>query len=662
MERQYTLEKIQLGNVGPVRIVQLYADGFESLATGEKIFSYHLSMAAIAARDIAVDQSHRDALEIRDILEALYTYPNGIDPDLFRQIEVYTKLFWINNGMYDHITSSKFIPEFSFKQFSAAAASAVENGAVIKYRTGETLSGLLKRLRPVMFDPSIDPVRTNKTPGEDFIKGSANNYYEGVSFSELEEWSRGGKEHHPLNSKVVKRNGEITEEVYRTGTIDIGGNIPPGRYASDLHAAILHLEKAKEFACTPHQGETIDRLITYYRTGDPEDWRRFNISWCADTEPRIEFIHGFIEVYLDPRGAKGEFESVISFADPLLTEAVKKIGDHAQYFEDRLPWEKRYKKTNVRPLKASVINVIIGTGGSGPLSAIGINLPNEQKIREQYGSKSVSLNNIVDAYDKSSGKDVLREFAFDEKEISLGERYGMMTNNLHTALHEVLGHGSGKLNPVMTLDPHLALPGYYSTIEEARADLVALWHIWDEKLIELGIIPNAEIPVVMYNKEVLNGMMLQLQRVPPGHDRLEEDHMKDHQLIAHWLFKNAGCIARVSRDGKTYFHVTDYQKMREGVGRLLSEMMRIKAEGDYKTAKDLVDTYGWKIDTDLRDEVLLRMEKLDRAVYTGFVMPRLVPVHEKSGTITDILVEYPLDLSKQMLEYSSMTCRHTVSR
>jgi dipeptidyl-peptidase-3 len=656
MERKYTIEKLQMGDVGPVRIVQLYADGFEKLSKKEKIFTYYLAQSALAARDIAIDQRHRNALEIRELLEAVYSHPQGIDPALLEQITLYTKLFWVNNSQYDNITSRKFVPMFSAEQFSIAVKAAMFNGAAVSMTNGETIDQKLERLRRSIFDITYEPVQTNKTPGEDMIAGSANNNYDGTTFAEVEAWAKAGNEKNPLNSKVVKENGQLVEKVYRTGNKHLGGKIPAGMYAEDLQVAISYLEKAKAFASNKRQAENLDKLIKFYRTGDLNDWREYNIGWVKETESQVDMIHGFIEVYLDARGAKGQFESVVNFANPELTELFQKVGTNAQYFEDRMPWEAKYKKGDVKPLKYTVINVVVETGDAGPVSAIGINLPNEQDVREQYGSKSVTLYNIVDAYEKTGGKDILKEFAADQEEIELSERFGSLADNMHTALHEVLGHASGKISPNLKIDPQAALPGYYSTLEEARADLVALYHIWDPKLVEIGIIPNTmDVVKAMYTKEVRNAGLIQLQRVPKGHDQLEEDHMKNRQMIVHWLWKNADCIERYQKEGKTYFRVTSYEKMRDGVGKLLAEVQRIKSEGDLAGAKLLIDTYGFKIDTTLRDEVLARMEKLDRAVYTGFVMPKLEPVNDAKGKITDVKIEYPMDLGKQMLEYSSFT-------
>lgn len=657
-ERQYTIEKIQMGDFGPVRIVQLYVDGFEKLSLKEKTLLYYLYQAAIAARDIAIDQRHRNALEVRDLLEAIYTHPKGIGKKILDQIVLYTKFFWVNNSMYDNITSRKFVMPCSFDGFSSAVKQAVRNGAKIPLNNGETLDQKLARLKPLMFDPAFEPILTNKTPREDMIAGSANNLYEGVTYAEVDAWAKAGNEKNNLNSKVVKVNGQLVEKVYRTGNKHLGGNIPAGMYAEDLQAAISFLEKAKEYASNARQADNIDKLIKYYQTGNLNDWREYNIGWVKETESQVDMIHGFVEVYLDARGAKGQFEAVINFANPELTEVFQKVGNNAQYFEDRMPWAEQYKKKDVKPLKYTVINVVVETGDAGPVSAIGINLPNEQDVREQYGSKSVTLYNIVDAYDKTSGKDILKEFAFNNEEIALQEKYGNIADNLHTALHEVLGHASGKVSPNLKGDPQAALPGYYSTLEECRADLVALWHIWDPKLVEIGILPNTmDIVKTMYNKEIRNACLIQLQRVPKGQNQLEEDHMKNRQWIAHWLWKNADCIERVEKEGKTYFHITSYEKMRDGVGKLLAEVQRIKSEGDFDAAKKMIDTYGLKIDTTLRDQVLARMEKLDRAVYTGFVMPKLEPVKDKKGNITDVKISYPLDLGKQMLEYSAFTKR-----
>ncbi|HWP82987.1 MAG TPA: peptidase M49 [Bacteroidota bacterium] len=641
MERKYSLER-----VGPARVVQLYADGFEQLSTREKIFAYYLAQAAIAARDISIDQHHRNALEIRDLIEDIVSHHEGIDPAVYQKILTYTKLFWINNGPYDNITSTKFVVECTEEEFRQAAEIAMKNGANLGLGS-ESLDAKLNRLKRMLFDPKYDAMLTNKTPGADWVKESAVNFYEGLTLAEVERYSKSGKEKNPLNSKLVKVGGKIMEEIWRAG----GDGVPPGKYAADLEASISFLEKAIPYASGPHQQETIRKLIKYFRTGDLEDFRQYNIHWVSDTSS-IDMIHGFIEVYLDPRGQKAEFESSVYWSDQQLTKSIKDIGANAQYFEDKMPWDDRYKKQGIKPLAANVVNIVLSTGGTGPVSPIGINLPNEQIIREQYGSKSVVLNNIIDAADKSSGQVLTDEFAFDQEEKDLQYKHGTLAANMMTALHEVLGHASGKT--MVAGDPAQYLPGYYSTLEEGRADLVALWHIWDDKLIELGSIPSKDVARQMYNAYVRNALLLQLRRIPSG-DQIEQDHMKNRQMVALYILKNSDAIRMEKRDGKTFVKVVNYEKMREMVGRLLAEVMRIKAEGDLQGAKKLIDTYGLKIDTGLRDEVLERIKHLDIASYIGYVMPDYEPVKDSNGEIVDVKVSYPQDLMTQMLKYSAFT-------
>jgi dipeptidyl-peptidase-3 len=642
MERRYTLER-----VGPARVVQLYADGFEQLSTQQKIFAYYLAQAALAARDIAIDQHHRYALEIRDLLEGIITHRAGIDPAVYGAILTYTKLFWINNGPYDNVTSKKFVLECTPEQFRAAAETAKHNGA--DFGNGsESLDQQLKRLSPFLFDPLVEPMMTNKTPGTDWVKESGVNFFgRDLTLKEVEQWIKSGKQRNDLNSKIIKKNGKLVEDVWRAG----GEGQPAGLYADDLEATIFYLERAIPYASGPHQQETIRKLIKYFRTGDLNDFRQFNIHWVADTSS-VDFIHGFIEVYLDPLGLKAEFESSIFWADQQLSKSIRDIGANARYFEERMPWDDKYKNLNVQPLQANFVNIVVSTGGTGPVSPIGINLPNEQYVRERYGSKSVVLNNIIDASDKASGTILTDEFAYDQEEKELQYTYGTLASNMLTSLHEVLGHASGKT--MVAGDPASYLPGYYSTLEEGRADLVALWHIWDEKLIELGAIPTIDVAKQMYNAYIRNGLLMQLRRIPHG-DQIEEDHMKNRQMVAMYIYKNSDAIRMERRGGKTYVKVVDYQKMRDMVGKLLAEVMRIKAEGDLSAAKNLIDTYGLKFDPALRDEVLERIKHLDVASYNGFVMPEYEPVTDASGTITDVKVSYPLDLMKQMLSYSAFT-------
>lgn len=642
MDRKYSLER-----VGPARVVQLYADGFDQLSTREKIFAFYLTRAALASRDIAIDQHHRWALEIRSLLEALVTHKEGIDPAVYEKILTYTKLFWLNNGPYDNITSRKYVIDCGKADFKSAAEQAQKNGADLNLGS-ETLDAKLTRLESFLFDPAVEPMMTSKTPGQDWIKESGVNFYsKGLTQKDVEKFVQSGRQKNDLNSTLVKTNGKVSEEIWRAG----GNGIDRGLYAADLEATIFYLEKAIPFASGPVQQETIRRLIRHFRTGSFEDFRQFNIQWVGDTSS-IDFIHGFIEVYLDPMGMKAEFESTIYWSDQQLSKSIQEIGANAQYFEDQMPWEDKYKKQGIKPLAASFVNVVLSSGGTGPVSPIGINLPNEQLVREQHGSKSVVLNNIIDAGNKSSGQVLMDEFAYDQAEKDLQLKYGTLADNMMTALHEVLGHASGKT--MVAGDPSNYLPGYYSTLEEGRADLVALWHIWDDKLIELGAIPGKDVARQMYDSYIRNALLLQLRRISHG-DQIEEDHMKNRQMVAMYIFKNSDAVKMEKKDGKTFVKVIDYDKMRGMVGKLLAEVMRIKAEGDLQAAKNLIDTYGLKIDTALRDEVLERIKHLDVASYSGFVMPEYEPVTDASGTITNVTVSYPMDLTKQMLGYSKFT-------
>lgn len=647
-KRVYSIER-----VGPARVVQLYADGFEKLTAREKAFSYYLYLASIAGRDIAIDQHHADALEVRELLEQIYRNPAGIPPSVHQSLTEYLKLFWINNGFYDNLTSAKFVPSITFEEFRAAAENAERNGSQ-RVRAHESLAATAERLKAIMFDPARDARLTNKSPGEDWISGSAVNFYgKELTYPEVEEWAKAGNERNPLNSKVIKEDGTIREMVWRAG----GEGVAPGMYAADLSAVIGYLEKAIPYASSDHQRGTVGKLIRYLRTGDLNDFREYNIHWVSDSSA-VDFILGFIEVYLDPRGQKAEWESAIYYTDPEQTEMMNNLARYAQYFEDKAPWADQYKKKIDRSPIANVINVIIETGGTGPVSPIGINLPNEQKIREDYGSKSVLLHNVVDAYDKSSGKDLLKEFAWDQEEIDNQEKYGSIADNLHTAMHEVIGHGSGKVSPKLEgKDPGDFLPGYYNTLEEARADLVALWNGWDEKLVDIGIAKTPtearKIGETMLQQAIRVGLT-QLRRIGTS-DQLEEDHMKDRQLIAKYIIENSKAVSVEKRDGKTFYRIVDFDEARKAAGELLAELMRIKAEGDLPAAKEMIDRYGLKVDVTLRDEVQDRVRTLDAPAYTGFVMPRLEPVQDANGEIVDIAVTYPLDLAKQMLEYSSFT-------
>ena len=636
--REYLVEQ-----VGKTAIVRLYADGFEQLDVKDKILAYYLYQAAIAGRDICYDQNYRHALEIRDMLEEMVTHPEGINPAVLKGITDYTKLFWANTCQYDVRTMVKFIPEVSYEDFLNAATIALANGADFRLKEGEALEDKLSRLRQSIFDAEYEPMVTNKNPppGQDVITGSANNLYEGVTEAELKTY----KEKYPLNSKVVKVDRRIVEQVYRAGT----DGIKPGLYAEPLREVISNLEKAIPYA-GPLQQETLQHLITYFKTGDPGDFRKYNIAWVGD-DPIIDTINGFIEVYKDARGVKGEYEALVSFVDQNKTKMMKDIAVQAQYFEERQPWDEKYKKTEFQIPVSNAISVLIAVGGAGPISPAGINLPNAQDIRETYGSKNFLLTNAMEARSKAVAGRVVDEFALTEEERELSRQYGGVASDVLVALHEIIGHGSGKVSEELTADPSEYLKEYYSTMEEARADVVALYHIWDPKLVEIGVLPSPRSAEAAYHSYA-RGDLLMLRRIKTG-DRLEEDHMRGEHMIVNYLKDKVGAIEEVTVEGKIYLVVKDMQMMKEGVGELLAELMRIKAEGDYEAIKELVDTYGIKINTEWRDQVIQRTEAINYPSQAALIMPRLIPVLDESGEIVDITISHTDDFTTQNLEYSA---------
>ncbi len=641
-ERKYLLERID-----DMAVVQLYVDGFDQLSLRDRTLLYHLSQAAIAGRDIFIDQKYRHSLAIRDLVEEVITHAAGIDSNVLAKIRRYAKLFWVGNGPHNPITGQKNVLTCTYDEFVGAVKIAQKNGAKLPGTEGETVDQFLQRMRPILFDAEYDSHSTNKSPadGRDILIASANNLYDGVALKDLD----GFQERYPLNSRLRKlADGTLEEQVYRAGFDD---RIAPGLYAPQLSAVITHLEAAIPFA-TPKMARALGALIHYYRTGDAIDFREYNIAWVADNDSPVDTINGFIEVYLDARGQKAGWEAVVYYDDPEKTAMIRKFADNAQWFEDHMPYARQFRKPEVRGISAKAIQAVMETGDSGPVTPIGINLPNPGDIREQYGSKSVSLSNVMEAYDKASPPEARREFCFDDEEF---ERLKWKSEALalEVNMHEVIGHASGQMAPHLDVNPEDVIKEYYSALEEGRADLVALWFLGDQKLVDLGLVDAGDLKQIQraaYEYYTRN-VMMQLRRITTG-STIEEDHMRNRQMIVHWLMDNTNAIEKVSRDGKTFYRVSDVEAWHVGVGRLLMEVQRIKSEADRAAAQRLFEKYGIHIDTKLRDEVLERFAKLDQPAYTGFVMPKLTAAHDDEGGITDVSVSYPMDLETQMLEWS----------
>ncbi len=627
-----------LDRVDDAAIVQLYADGFSTLPLKQKTLIWHLYQAAIAGRDIFIDQKHKDALEMRGVIEQIVANPQGVDAAALAEIQRYAKLFWLNNGPYNNLTARKFVLALKPEQLKAAVDASAKAGA--KFTGGsETIDQTLARLGPMFFDPAVDPIVTNKTPGpgKDILQASANNLYSGVSMADL----KGFTEQYGLNSRLVKQNGTLIEEVYR---ID-------GKYGSYIAEIVKHLEAAKPFA-EPPMVKALDALIKFYRTGEVADREAYDIAWVQDKSSPVDTINGFIEVYLDPRGIKGSWEGLVFYVNQEKTKRIQTLATNAQWFEDHMPWDAKYRKPSVQGIVANAIDVVVETGDSGPVTPIGINLPNDQAIREQYGSKSVALSNVNEAYDKSAPGSMRSEFSWDQAEADRSQKFSTFAGELTTDMHEVIGHASGR-QAEGKANPQALIKEHFSALEEARADLVGLYFIADPKLVEIGVIPAADHDNIVraeYESYTRNALV-QLRRIREG-TQIEEDHMRNRQMIVRWLMANTKAIESRTRDGKSYLVMVDPKAFREGVGRLLADVQRIKSEGDAAAAAKLFDTYGIHFDAKLRDEIVARVDKLNLPSYSGFVMPKLTPVTAADGSITDVTISYPLDLQKQMLEYS----------
>jgi dipeptidyl-peptidase III len=633
--RPYLLEQID-----DAAVVQLYADGFEKLTLEEKTLVWHLYQAAIAGRDIYYDQRHRHNLGMRHLLEQIIQHADGIPAATLAELTRYTKLFWLNTGPYNNLTARKFLLGLDRDRLVEAMEIAKKNGAKFAVKRGETIKKLVDRYAAMFFDPDFEPMVTRKTPdeGQDILAASANNLYDGVTMADLE----GFEEKNQINSRVARRRGRLVEEVYKVG----------GLYDAEIRRIVGHLRNAVPFAAAPF-AKALQALITLYETGLDSDREAFDIAWVQNRDSAVDTMNGFIEVYMDARGMKGAWEGVVYYANHEKTSKIRALAAHAQWFEDHLPVDPAFRKPTVQGVSAQAIEVVVETGDSGPITPIGVNLPNDQSIRERYGSKSVSLSNVLDAYERSMPDSFRQEFCWDEAEVERAKRWGAFASELTTEIHEVLGHGSGRMADRVSVAPQDVLKEQYSALEETRADLVALYYVADSYLSTIGLVAADEQQAVVQTEyeAYARNALVQLRRVRVG-SQLEEDHMRNRQAIVHWLLANTKSIEVRRRNDKTYFVVVDTDAFRNGVARLLAEVQRIKSEGDYAAAKELFETYGVHFDPEMRDEVVARVEHLNLPSYTGFVMPKLEAVKDQTGRVTDVKISYPCDLTTQMLEYS----------
>lgn len=629
-----------------LQMLRYRLNGFESLSLRQKLYVYYLSKATLAGRDITTDQFGFYNLDIRKVLEAVYiNYKGNKECEDFIAMTIYLKRIWFSNGIYHHYGSEKFAPEFS-PTFLLDAMKSIEP-SLLPLTEGETVDGLFDRLKSAIFDPSFQPKKVNKADGCDLVATSACNFYHDVSQKEVEDYYSALKatiDKNPpslgLNSRLVKQNGELIEQVWK---ID-------GMYGKAIETIVSYLRQAAEYAENEQQQKIISLLISYYQTGNLRVFDEYSIEWLKEQDGRIDFINGFIEVYNDPLGLKASWEGIVEYKDLVATRRTRTISDNAQWFEDNSPVDSRFKKKTVKGVTANVVCAAMLGGDEYPSTAIGINLPNADWIRAEHGSKSVTIGNLTDAYNKAArGNGFDKEFVIDETTRSIIEKYGDLCDDLHTDLHECLGHGSGQLLP--GVDPD-ALKAYSNTIEEARADLFGLYYIADQKLVDLGLVPDSEAYKSQYYTYMMNGLMTQLVRIKPGH-QIEEAHMRNRALIARWALDNGdGAVELKKIDGKTYLIVNDYQKLRQVFAHLLAEVQRIKSEGDFLAARELVEAYGVNVDDELHNEILERYKTLNIAPYKGFLNPWLKIIYTDNGKVKDVVADYTETYEQQMLRYS----------
>jgi dipeptidyl-peptidase III len=637
----------QADRFADIQVLRYQVPGFDQLSLKQKQLAYYLYEAGLSGRDIFWDQKYRNNLAVRKTLEGvLQSYKGPREGKDWEAFTVYAKEVFFANGIHHHYGSAKMLPSFTPDYLQTLLT---QSDAAQLPLEGKTVGDFAQWLTPILFDPNVDAKTTNLDAGIDNVKASANNFYQGVTAAEVADfYAKKAKEvgnprlSYGLNSQLAKVGGKIVERTWKIG----------GMYSPAIEQIVKWLEKAQTVAENDAQRTTIEHLIAYYRTGDINEFDQSSIAWVTDTQSRVDFVNGFIETYVDAAQKRGSFESIVSLRDEEATKRIAAISAQAQWFEDHSPIMPAHKKMHVKGISAKVITIIGEVGDSAPATPIGINLPNAEWIREKFGSKSVSLGNVVAAYNEWQSKTPkFEEFGDSPAVIARLKKWAALGDDLHTDMHEVIGHASGQINPGVG-EPDQTLKNYAATLEEARADLVALYYTLDPKLVEIGVMPSLDVGKAEYDEYLMNGLMMQLYRIQPNH-QIEEAHMRNRQMIAAWVFAKGQpekVVERITRDGKTYFRINDYEKVRELFGQLLREIQRVKSEGDFNAGKNLVEDYGVKVDEPLRAEVHRRYEKLNIAPYAGFIQPRLVPV-ENNGEITDVRVEYPTDFLAQMLEY-----------
>ena len=629
-----------------LQLLRYQVPGFKGLSLKQKQLAYYLYEAALCGRDIIYDQKSKEGIMLRKTIETVYgTYNGDKNSEDWKKFETYCGRVWFSNGNYHHYSNEKFIPECSYDYFTNLVKSS--DTTKLPKEAGESTDAFLARIKPTVYDLKYKPKLVDLRPNVDNIAGSANNFYEGVTQKEVEAFyakfdTKGNAPSWGLNSKVVKENGQVVEKIWKSG----------GMYGAAIDKIVYWLEKAAAVAENEKQKQALDLLVKYYKTGDLKAFDDYSVAWVKDVDSRLDAVNGFIEVYLDAIGKKGSYESTVSLKDMEETKRIEAIAKEAQWFEDNSPIMAEHKKKEVKGITAKAITVIVESGDAAPSTPIGINLPNADWIRANEGSKSVSLTNIIHSYNVASAKGGLAaEFAVNDTVLQRLKKYGSLSSDLHTDMHECIGHASGQINPgVETTDK--TLKNYASCLEEARADLVGLYYIYDQKLVDLGVMPSLEVGMAGYDNYMMNGMMTQLTRLKPG-EQLEEAHMRNRALVARWAFekgKKDNVVSMIKKNGKTYVQVNDYAKLRTLFGELLKEIQRIKSEGDYKGGKALVEGYGVKVDPTLHKEILARFAPLGIKPYRGFIQPRLVPVMN-GNDITDVNIEYPDNFFTQMMEY-----------